>query len=69
MTAFGNFVALCTHRAAANGDALAYHYLSPHGEDRALSFGALDRAARRVAARLAASGAPGDRVLIVCPQS
>lgn len=41
MTAFGNFVALCTHRAAANGDALAYHYLSPHGEDRALSFGAV----------------------------
>ncbi|AJX35693.1 non-ribosomal peptide synthetase [Burkholderia oklahomensis] len=69
MTAFGNFVDLCTHRAAANGDALAYRYLSPHDEDRALSFGALDLAARRIAARLAASGTPGDRVLIVCPQS
>ncbi|WP_155771103.1 MULTISPECIES: hypothetical protein [Burkholderia] len=52
MTAFGNFVELCTHRTAANGDALAYRYLSRHGEDCTLSFGTLDFATRRYTAFL-----------------
>lgn len=52
MTALGNFVEPCTHRAAANGDALAYRYLCPHGENRTLGFGALDFTVRRCTAFL-----------------
>lgn len=52
ITEFGNFVELCTHLTAANGDALAYRYLSAHGENRTLGFGALDFTVRRCTAFL-----------------
>nr|ADU90660.1 putative syringomycin synthetase [Collimonas sp. MPS11E8] len=69
MTMFKTFVDLCEQRATAEAGKLAYRYLNQRAEDQLLSFGELDQAARRLAARLAASGAKGDRVLIVCPQS
>ncbi|NIF93372.1 AMP-binding protein, partial [Burkholderia sp. Cy-637] len=72
MSGHANFVDLCRARAETLGEALAYRYLEGRdGDDAApsLSFAGLDLAARRVAARLAASGAAGDRALIVCPQS
>ncbi|WP_333982202.1 amino acid adenylation domain-containing protein [Burkholderia gladioli] len=72
MSGHANFVDLCRARAETLGEALAYRYLEGRdGDDAApsLSFAGLDLAARRVAARLAASGGAGDRALIVCPQS
>ncbi|WP_211472188.1 non-ribosomal peptide synthase/polyketide synthase [Collimonas humicola] len=69
MTMFKNFVELCEQRAKVDADKLAYRYLNQREEDNILSFGELDRDARRLAARLAASCAMGDRVLIICPQS
>ncbi|MDQ1815072.1 amino acid adenylation domain-containing protein [Massilia sp. CCM 9210] len=64
-----NFVELCEYRAKADADQLAYRYLNRREGDKQLTFGQLDSAARLLAARLAASGARGDRVLIICPQS
>ena len=59
-------VDLLRRRAGDRPEGLAYAFLDDGGrEGERLSYGELDRAARRIAARLQATGAPGDRALAV----
>ena len=61
-------VELLRRRAGDRPEGLAYAFLDDGGrEGERLSYGELDRAARRIAARLQATGAPGDRALLLFP--
>lgn len=62
-----SIVALLRSAAEAEGDKLAFGFLSEQGEClAALSFGRLDLRARSVAAKLQSRLNPGDRALVVC---
>lgn len=65
---FSTLVALLQTRAAAGGDRLAYAFLED-GTDggETLTYAQLDQAARRIAAALQASHAPGEKALLLFP--
>ncbi len=57
-------------RAPENPDTRAITFLvDGETDDRTYTYGELDVQARRIAARLEASHAPGDRVLLIYPPS
>lgn len=68
---FNNFFEVSRHRAKIQPDHTAYTYLRFIGKEKVeqntLSYAALDRKAKQIAARLQAMVAPGARVLLVYP--
>jgi acyl-CoA synthetase (AMP-forming)/AMP-acid ligase II len=69
MDASSTLVTLLEDRAATQGDARAYLFLSDRGnEEAALTYRALHDKARALAARLVACTHPGDRALLIFPQ-
>lgn len=69
MEPYQNFLDLCEYRARTIKDKLAYGYYDRDGElITSLSFAELAHDAKSIASRLQATGARGDRVLIICQQ-
>ncbi|CAM2064459.1 Amino acid adenylation domain-containing protein [Sulfidibacter corallicola] len=64
-----SLVDILRRRAEHQTDALAYRFLRDREEDRAetLTYGALDRRARAIAAMLADRHRPGDRIVLLYP--
>lgn len=61
-------VELGEHRARAQGNRVAFTFLSQHeGEVQQLTYGELDCAARRLAVTLGSHVRPGERLLLLCP--
>jgi amino acid adenylation domain-containing protein len=70
MTGYKNFIEVCESTCTRYGPKLAYRYFhGPRQEEESLSFAALRENAIALATRLQRVGEPGDRVLIICPQS
>jgi amino acid adenylation domain-containing protein len=69
MSQYKNLIEVCESSSALHGDKPAYRYADGNGAETALSFAGLRAAAIDLAARLQSVAAPGDRALIVCPQS
>src|SRR5829696_6710580 len=65
---FGSLAELLRHRAAVQPDERAYVALSDRGgEEASITFAGLARRSAALAQRIAAHAAPGERVLLLCP--
>jgi amino acid adenylation domain-containing protein len=65
MTQFENLAETLRFRAQTQPDARAFTWLEGDSEENSLTYGALDRRARAIAARLVTEGITGQRVLLL----
>src|SRR5438309_1658716 len=67
MSAWSSFVDLLQTRALTSADRLAFRFLEDGVDSREITYGELDLAARRIAARLQGYACRGERAVLLYP--